>query len=451
MSYPNYPNYPSYPASAGGYPAVQPQQPYPGYPPQPGIYPGYPTDQTSAYPASQPGYPSYPPANNQYPPAGGLPYPVQPQQPYYPAPAPAYPQYSASAPQQVGHPPVGLQPAPGGIYPSIAPFAPSAVGYQPQQQRMEPNIPTVHPASPFDARADADALHKAMKGLGTDEKALITILCHRTSSQRAEINRAYKSGYGKDLESKLKSELSGAFEKVMIALCLPLADYMAREMYIAISGLGTNEGTLVEILCSGTNQEIRDINAAYVRLYGHPMEKDIKGDTSGTFKMLLVSLAQGLRDENQVVDVAQAKADAQRLFQAGAAKLGTDESAFNSILATRSWAHLRQVMTEYQAMHGHSLEKAVISEFSANAEKGLLGILQCAANRPGYFAQRLHNAIVGMGTKDQNLIRIIVSRCDVDLGNIKREYEKLFKRSLHADVSGDTSGDYKKALLALLG
>jgi hypothetical protein len=27
-------------------------------------------------------------------------------------------------------------------------------------------------------------------------------------------------------------------------------------------------------------------------VYGHPMEKDIKGDTSGVFKMLLVSLAQ---------------------------------------------------------------------------------------------------------------------------------------------------------------
>lgn len=51
----------------------------------------------------------------------------------------------------------------------------------------------------------------------------------------------------------------------MVALCLPVAEYMAREMYVAISGIGTSEGTLVEILCSGTNQEIRDINAAYVR------------------------------------------------------------------------------------------------------------------------------------------------------------------------------------------
>ena len=63
----------------------------------------------------------------------------------------------------------------------------------------------------------------------------------------------------------MKSELSGTFEKLMVALCVPVADLMAREMYEAVSGMGTSEGTLVEILCSGTNQEIRDMNAAYQR------------------------------------------------------------------------------------------------------------------------------------------------------------------------------------------
>ena len=51
----------------------------------------------------------------------------------------------------------------------------------------------------------------------------------------------------------------------MVALCLPVADFMAREMNEAVRGIGTNEGTLVEILCSGTNQEIREINTAYQR------------------------------------------------------------------------------------------------------------------------------------------------------------------------------------------
>ena len=58
----------------------------------------------------------------------------------------------------------------------------------------------------------------------------------------------------------------------------------------------------------------------------------------------------------------------------GAAKIGTDESVFNSIFASRSWPHLRQVIIEYHEMHGHTLEHAVMSEFSANAEIGFLAI-----------------------------------------------------------------------------
>ena len=136
--------------------------------------------------------------------------------------------------------------------------------------------------------------------------------------------------------------------------------------------------------------------------------------------------------------------------------MGTDESAFNAILATRSWAHLRALMGEYQTMRGHSLEQAVAREFSANAEKGLLTIcklhciwklsfyvilfyllllVQCARNRAEFYAHRLHHCLAGMGTKYRNLIRILVTRCDVDLGNIKREYEKMFGKSLQADVS----------------
>ena len=43
--------------------------------------------------------------------------------------------------------------------------------------------------------------------------------------------------------------------------------------------------------------------------------------------------------------------------------------------------------------------------------------------------------LIYFNSPSENLIRILVTRCDVDLGNIKREYEKKFGRSLQADVS----------------
>ena len=66
-----------------------------------------------------------------------------------------------------------------------------------------------------------------------------------------------------DLEDRLKSELAGNFERLMRKLITPLADYMAGEVHAAISGAGTDEKTLVEILCTRSNEEMKALTEAY--------------------------------------------------------------------------------------------------------------------------------------------------------------------------------------------
>merc|ERR1711935_1251057 len=137
-----------------------------------------------------------------------------------------------------------------------------------------------------------------MKGLGSDEELIIGVLVSHDSAQRAEIARFYKQSYGQDLIDDLKSELGGNFEQGVLALMAPPRLYDARELRRSMKGAGTEESTLIEIMCARSNDEIAEIKEKYTEEFeGRDLEADINDDCSGNFVRLLVSASTGGREE----------------------------------------------------------------------------------------------------------------------------------------------------------
>uniref|UniRef100_A0A8C6RU13 Annexin n=1 Tax=Nannospalax galili TaxID=1026970 RepID=A0A8C6RU13_NANGA len=252
---------------------------------------------------------------------------------------------------------------------------------------------------------------------GVDEATIIDILTKRTNAQRQHIKAAYFQEHGKPLDEILKKALLGHLEEVVLA----------------------------------TNKEIREINRVYREELKRDLAKDITSDTSGDFQKALLSLAKGDRCEDFLVNHGLADTDARALYEAGERRKGTDVNVFCTILTTRSYAHLRRVFQNYKKYSQRDMNKVLDLELKGDIENCLTAIVKCATSTPAFFAEKLHQAMKGAGTRHKALIRIMVSRSEIDMNEIKVFYQKKYGISLCQAILDETKGDYEKILVALCG
>lgn len=249
---------------------------------------------------------------------------------------------------------------------------------------------------------------------------------------------------------RLKSELHGNFERAVLLWMEDAADRDAVILRDALKGWGTNDRALIEVICSRTSSQLQAIRHAYYARFRRSLEEDIRSDTSGNYRKLLLTYLTEHRSESPQVDINMAQADARDLCKAGEGRLGTDEDAIIYILSTRSSAQLNAAFNIYKQCYGHDIEKAMKRETSGDFEHALRAIVKCVHYPAKYFAKALYKSMKGLGTDDTTLIRVIVTRAEIDMQYIKAEFIRKYSKSLEEMISSDTSGSYKKFLLTLV-
>ncbi|GJN16199.1 hypothetical protein PR202_gb03162 [Eleusine coracana subsp. coracana] len=309
------------------------------------------------------------------------------------------------------------------------------------------------PPVPTWPRQDAIDLHKAFKGFGCDSTTVINILAHRDTTQRLLIQQEYRAIFHHDLTRRIASELSGHHKRAMLLWILDPASRDATILKQALAGDITDLRAATEVICSRTPSQLHILRQAYRARFGRHVEHDVTDRCSGDHQRLLLPYLAVPRYEGglEVDSGAAAAMDARDLYRAGERRLGTDERAFVRVFSERSWAHMAAVARAYEHMYHRSLEKAVKGETSGNFGFGLLTVLRCAESPARYFAKILHKAMRGLGTQDTTLIRVVVTRAEIDMQFIKAEYHRMYKRSLADAIHSETSGNYRTFLLSLVG
>ena len=58
----------------------------------------------------------------------------------------------------------------------------------------------------------------------------------------------------------------------------------------------------------------------------------------------------------------------------------------------------------------------------------------CSKDTAKFFAGKLYKSMKGAGTDDETLIRVMVSRCEVDMENIKTSFKSQYGKTLYSFI-----------------
>ncbi|KAG7983171.1 hypothetical protein I3843_04G091500 [Carya illinoinensis] len=297
---------------------------------------------------------------------------------------------------------------------------------------------------------DAEQLRKAFQGWGTNEALIISILAHRNAAQRKLIRQSYAEAYGEDLLKSLDKELSSDFERLVLLWTLDPAERDAFLANEATKMLTSNNLVLVEVACTRSSLDLFMVRQAYHARFKKSLEEDVAYHTSGDFRKLLVPLVSSFRYDGDEVNMKLAKSEAKILHEKISEKSYNHDELIR-ILTTRSKAQLNATLNHYNNEFGNAIDKDLEADPDDEYKKLLRATIECLTYPAKYFEEVLRLAINRLGTDEWALTRVVATRAEVDMERIKEEYYRRNSIPLDRAITKDTSGDYEKMLLTLIG
>ncbi|XP_044491141.1 annexin D3 [Mangifera indica] len=321
-------------------------------------------------------------------------------------------------------------------------------------------VPDMVPTPEEDAQKLREALQGApvssplafLQGNGEEEKLLIRILGHRNATQRKQIREMYQQLYNENLIDRINSEIFGDFKDALIMWTYDPAE---RHAILAHKSLKKKFSVkrlqvIVEIACASSPYHLIAVRKAYCSLFDCSLEEDIVSIVPFALRKLLLGLVSSIRYDKELVDTELAKSEADVLHHVITSKRFDDDKVIH-ILSTRNFYQLRLTFECYRNKHANSIEQDIKNGGKGDMVSLLKMVILCIDHPEMHFAEVIRDSILGLGTDEKALSRVIVTRAEIDMKNVKEVYPHIYKCTVEDDVVGDTSGSYKDFLLTLTG
>ena len=289
---------------------------------------------------------------------------------------------------------------------------------------------------------------------GKDE-AIIDIITQRTYHQICKISNTFNKIYNKDLISELKKFFfdKDNLEDICISLVTNSIENDCNNLHKAIKSIPKDLETITEILSTRSSLIIKQINEKYKELFkyeGKDLIQGIECSFSDFIKSILISLLTVKRSENNYPNYDECKNYAEKLKLENINQWTKEDSFFAKIFTQNSPMEISYISKIYQKLTGFTILEGINNKLNDNDVKIFLKNFIFTILSPSeYFATKLNKAI--KRKNDKIITRILVSRHDVDMEEIKHCYFQLYGKELSKELKDIYSGLYYKVINKLVG
>ena len=282
---------------------------------------------------------------------------------------------------------------------------------------------------------------------------LFDILLRTSNYERQIIADEYKIKYKKTVFDEINSLISDKDTKYIVTLMFyNYYELDARILHKAFKEGKRDEKAIVEIFASRPHWYLQIVDEEYKKIYGISLKDDLLKEKKSDFITFLLCILSTPRSKtNSIKNQKQAADAAQEIIKKGLKKYGTDVELFKGLFVKRSREDLIMISREFKSMEKkkRNLYDAVDDACPKTTRELLKAIIFAVVIPSHYFAYLLKKSIVGLGTDEETLSRVLVTRHEIDMDFIRNYYKLETKNELIDDIKGDTSGSYQKICIKL--
>ena len=288
-----------------------------------------------------------------------------------------------------------------------------------------------------------DRLHEALFNSKKKEKEVIEIISNTDLPTRLSIAQYYETAYGNKLQDDLNKKLSSKFRDLVIDLFLSPTDLDVEIIKRAVKGFGVTEVPIVEILTSRPKWMIDDLKVAYKNSTGKELSQDLEKKLSGNLRRNILTLLNTDRSNNTQPNKSECENDSEILKKNKESSWFDDQKIFDNIFAKKSPEELVIIARYYFKKTGTALCDVINKKFSGKNKNVMNEILYNIINPSEMFADKINSALKGLGTDTNTLNRILATRNEIDMIDIREIYFIKYNKKLVDAIKSDTSGDYQ--------